>query len=201
MLLCGRPQGLLQSCYWPPVLLGTLQATRFLSLPDDLTCVSMKERWIIPRERKIGNQEVQSVLVKKPWPGANCDRYIKNTLYSPARQHRVLDQSHYNSVEPKPLIATIAPGVNDPLQLVPTKFGHAVKGSVISYQQRLSEEYLINNYSCTSFPDLPFPNAELRFENYVSVSPARQAYFIGCVESLQASYHRSGGKNQGTKSE
>ena len=29
VLLCGRPRGLLQSCYWPPVLLGTLQATRF----------------------------------------------------------------------------------------------------------------------------------------------------------------------------
>ena len=40
----------------------------FLSLPDNLTCTSMKERWSIPRERKIGNQEVQSVLVKKPRP-------------------------------------------------------------------------------------------------------------------------------------
>ena len=90
-------------------------------------------------------------------------------MYSPARQYRVLDQSHYNSVEPKPLIATIAPGVNDPLQLVPTKFGHAVKGSVILYQQKLSEEYLINNYSCTSFPDLPLPNAKLRFENELSM--------------------------------
>ena len=44
-----------------------------------------------------------------------------------------------------------------------------MKGSVISYQQKLSEEYLINNYSCTSFPDLPLPNAELQFENYVSM--------------------------------
>ena len=94
---------------------------------------------------------------------------IKNTPYLPARQYRVLDRSYYNSVEPKPLIATIAPGVNDPLQLVPTKFGHAVKGSVISYQQKLSEEYLIKNYSCTSFPDLPLPNAEMQFKNDVSV--------------------------------
>ena len=92
----------------------------------------------IPRERKVGNQEVESVLVKKPRPGANYDRYIRNTLYSPAKQYRVLDQSHYNSVEPKPLMASIAPGVNDLLQPVPTKFGHAVKGSVISYQQKLS---------------------------------------------------------------
>lgn len=169
MLLCSRPWGLLQSYDWPPVLFGTLQATGFSSLPDDLTCTSMKERWSIPREREIGNQEFQSVLVKKPRPGANYERYIKNTLYSPARQYRVLDRSHYNSVEPKPLIATIAPGVNDPLQLVPTKFGHAVKGSVISYQQKLSEEYLINDYSCTPFPDLPLPNAEMRFANEMSV--------------------------------
>ena len=97
--------------------------------------------------------------------------------------------SHYNSVEPKPLMATIAPGVNDSLQLVPTKFGHAVKGSVISYQQKLSEEYLINDYSCTSFPDLPLLNAEMQFENDVSVSPARKAYCIECVKSLQANCH------------
>ena len=45
----------------------------FSSLPDDLTCTSMKEPWSIPREQKIGNQEIQSVLVKKPWPGANYD--------------------------------------------------------------------------------------------------------------------------------
>ena len=28
---------------------------------------------------------------------------------------------------------------------------------------------MINEYSCTSFPDLPLPNAEMRFENNVSV--------------------------------
>lgn len=44
-----------------------------------------------------------------------------------------------------------------------------MKGSVISYQQKLSEEYLINDYCCTSFPDLSLPNAEMRFENDVSV--------------------------------
>ena len=58
-------------------------------------------------------------------------------------------------------MATIAAGVDDPLQLAPTKFGHAVKGSVISYQQKLSEEYLIKDYSCTSFPDLPLQDAEM----------------------------------------
>ena len=44
-----------------------------------------------------------------------------------------------------------------------------MKGSVISYQQKLSEEYLINDYSCNSFPDLPLPNAEMQFEYNVSV--------------------------------
>ena len=49
------------------------------SLPDDLKCTSMKEMWSIPRE--IGNQEIQTVLVKKPQPGANYNRFIK-TLYT-----------------------------------------------------------------------------------------------------------------------
>ena len=76
----------------------------FSSLPGDLTCTNMKKRWSILREQKIvqSNQEVESVLVNKPRTGPNYDRYIKNTLYSPTKQHRVLDQSHHNSVQPNP---------------------------------------------------------------------------------------------------
>ena len=99
-------------------------------------------------------------------------------------------------------MATIAPGVNDPLQLVPTKFGHAVNGSVISYQHKLSEEYLINDYSCTSFPDSPLLNAEMRFENYVSICLQQDKLTALNVLSLsRQTAIEVEEKNNGTKSE
>lgn len=139
------------------------------SVPDSATCTGMKERWSIPRERKIGNQEIGDVLVKKIQPGANYDRYIKSTLYSPATYYPIFSQNQYGDLSPKPLAATIAPGLNDSMEMMPTKFGHAVKGSVISYQQKMSAEYLINDYSCTVFPNLPLPDAGIRFNNAISL--------------------------------
>jgi len=55
------------------------------------------------------------------------------------------------------------------LPSVQTKFGAAPKGSVLSYQQRLTEKYVINDYAHTSFPKLALPGAGERFENDVSI--------------------------------
>ena len=52
---------------------------------------------------------------------------------------------------------------------VATSFGNAAQGSVLSYQQKLSKEYIINDYSCTFYPDLPLETAGERFTNNVSV--------------------------------
>ena len=43
------------------------------------------------------------------------------------------------------------------------------KGSVISYQQRLTEKYAINDYARTSICKLPLPDAGERFKNNVSI--------------------------------
>lgn len=109
-----------------------------------------------------------SLLVKKPRQGADYTKYIKSTLYSPAKQYPILSQESYSGFEPKPNIVAIAPKSCDGLRKVPTKFGHAVIGSVISYQQKFSEDYLINNYAFTSFPHLPLSGADESFENIVN---------------------------------
>ena len=54
------------------------------SLPDDLTCTMMVERWSVPRGNHISPQSVDTLMVKKPQEGANYDKFIKTTLYSPA---------------------------------------------------------------------------------------------------------------------
>ena len=70
--------------------LAHLKQLGFKSVPDDLTCTMVAQRWSVPRARQIEPQCVDSVLVKKPQEGANYNKFIKNTLYSPARQYPLL---------------------------------------------------------------------------------------------------------------
>ena len=63
------------------------------SIPDTLTSTSMPQRWSIPTE-------IQDILVKKPIVGANYNKFIKSTLYSP---------SNGNCLMPKKILITLKP--------------------------------------------------------------------------------------------
>ena len=146
------------------------------SLPDDLTCTMMAQRWSVPRGNHISPQCVDALMVKKPQEGVNYDKFIKTTLYSPASQYHILgpnEKAQLKSLNPEPLLWSLLPDLENfassQLPSVQTKFGMVPKGSVISYQQRLTEKYVINNYAQTTFPKLPLPDAGERFKNNVSI--------------------------------
>jgi len=141
------------------------------SLPDDLTCTSMKQRWSVPRGKKIEQKEIQDILVKKPQIGADYSKFIKSNLYSPAKMYGTLTKEYFNDINPKPLIATVIPSVDKlaSIPFVPCKYGNVPKGCVLSYQQKLSQEYIINDFTCTAFPELPLDTSENRFNNNVSI--------------------------------
>ena len=40
------------------------------SVPDDLTCTMVGQRWNVPRAREIAPQRVDNVSIKKPQEGA-----------------------------------------------------------------------------------------------------------------------------------
>ena len=87
--------------------LAHLKQLGFKSVPDDLTCTMVAQRWSVPRARQIEPQCVDSVLVKKPQEGANYNKFIKSTLYSPARQYPLLGPEEKNklkSLNPEPLL-------------------------------------------------------------------------------------------------
>lgn len=142
------------------------------SLPDDLTCTSMQQRWSIPRGKTIQQKEIQELLVKKPKIGADYNKFIESTLYSPSSQYDTLTKEHFSGIEPKPLMVSLVPRKDQAnhLPLVPCRFGNVPKGSVLSYQQKLSQEYVINDFTCTTFPILPLDDAGNRFKNNVVIS-------------------------------
>ena len=52
---------------------------------------------------------------------------------------------------------------------MPIKFGNALKGNPLSYQQKLSQEYGINDFLASDFPKLPLEDAGDRIMNNVQV--------------------------------
>ena len=146
------------------------------SVPDALTCTSMPQRWSVPRDKKIEPKQIQDILVKKPKIGANYNKFIKSTLYSPSDVYRTLTKENFDNFETKPLIASILPSAeklaNMPLEQ--SKYGKVPRGSILSYQQKLSQDYVINDFSCTNFPELPLDSAETRFENNFSTALSQQ---------------------------
>lgn len=75
----------------------------------------------------------------------------------------------FSAFETKPLIASILPSVQNlaSVPVVQCKYGLTPNGSILSYQQKLLQDYFINDYSCTNFPKLPLDIAETRFMNNI----------------------------------
>lgn len=130
----------------------------------------MTQRWSIPRERHIQSKEVQSVLVKKPKMGSNYKKFIKSNWYSPLTFYGILCKSDFVGLEPLPLAVDIVPTAeqrpNVPKMYL-TRYGNVLKSSVLSYQQKLSQECVINDFLASEFPSLPMENAGENFENNV----------------------------------
>lgn len=139
-------------------------------LPDELTCTSMQQRWSVPRNNKIASIDVQDVLVKKPAIGADYNKYIKSTIYSPSMLYTQFSQETFAAILPEPLFKSILPmQCKMPSQSIPTKFGNVLKGCVLSYQQKFTNEYAINDFNAPPFPALPLHSAEDRFLNNLSL--------------------------------
>ena len=57
-----------------------------------------------------------------------------------------------------PNMLALAAMQNSTTQNVTTKFGQAASGSVLSYQQKLSDDYVLNICDCVAYPELPRSN-------------------------------------------
>ena len=62
---------------------------------------------------KIEPKQIQNVLVKKPQLSASFNKYIKCNLYSPSPMYGTMTKEHFNSLQPKPLFATLVPSEQD----------------------------------------------------------------------------------------
>ena len=165
---CECAIGLGEACGHVAGLLYTLASYQMLghdSIPTDIACTSQPMSWHAPRGPKIGGKEVQNLTVfsyKKTILNTNITgndiepKGVDSTLYNPLRMPPPTPESYYDDIlETFPDCMALCFMKRNTAPFVSTKFGMSPKGSVLSYQQKLTGQAVINLYDVTGFPDMP----------------------------------------------
>ncbi|KXJ17593.1 hypothetical protein AC249_AIPGENE24412 [Exaiptasia diaphana] len=139
------------------------------SIPIDIAKTSMPQTWHIPRGPKIKGTEVSNLSARgysrlTPLQEA---KPIKSTLYNPIKTELpplAEFMKHAKTTAPTSLIHTVVD--LEQQSMVKTKYGDYPKGSLLSYQQKLHSDYIINLYNVLDFPNLPVKNVMITNYNY-----------------------------------
>ena len=165
---CDCPIGKSEGCGHVIGLLFQIANFKMLHcdfVPEDVAKTSQPQTWHMPRGEKIGGKDVLDVSVhgyrRNLEEREEPPRPIKSTLYNPIRCEKpepiLLYDSLQQALPNSMMLDFLTEGVQR-TELVTTKYGQFSRGSVISYQQKVTSEVLINDYSDTSFPLLPTRN-------------------------------------------
>lgn len=185
---CDCPIGLGEGCGHIAGLLYTLANFQMLNLnaiPTDIACTSQPMTWHAPRGPKIAGKEIQNVTVRS-YGGTKEKRLdleepkgVDSTFYNPI--NRMLPpqpESYFNAVNSAlPDCVGLCFMKPNTAPLVSTKIGFFPKGSVLSYQQRLTGHAIINIYDVTGFPDLPCRNVMVNNYSLENLSDSQRLNF------------------------
>lgn len=83
-----------------------------------------------------------------------------------------MTKENFDNFEIKSIIASILLRAEKlaSMPLENSKYGKVLRGSILSYQQKLSKDYVLNDFSGTNLHKLPLDSAETRFDNSVSTA-------------------------------
>lgn len=152
------------TCYWSSIPACQLQvlglkgfARRYRKdFPtSDMACAT---------RRKIHGKAVQDLQVIGYSRGKRMEakeepQVLRSTLYNPIRGKPVNWKANVQKLQkamPNMLALTALNSMG--AQTVPTEFGPAALGSVLSYQQKLSDEYVLYICDGVAYPELPVRN-------------------------------------------
>ena len=146
------------------------------AIPVDIAKTSQPQTWHVPRGTNIPGKAVQELIVsghsKAKTPSLeDPPRTIKSTLYNPVRGQPIdwhEKCSRLTDVSPDLLVVAAIEEKN--IKNVPSKFGPVPHGSILSYQQRLDENCILNIYDGMGFQELPAANVMVNNCNVVLTS-------------------------------
>lgn len=161
---CSCTIGLSESCGHIIGLLYQLahyKTMKYTLIPADVAKTSLPQTWHIPRGEKLHGDKVENITVQG-YDRTNPKRAtkgIKSTLYNPVTENDSLNVEALvaEMADTEILFKTVV--VNDANnEHIQTNFGKVPKGCILSYQQSMSTDYIINLVENNSFPDLPIKN-------------------------------------------
>ena len=185
---CNCPIGLTGACGHIVGLLYQLAKYKMLNakaLPEDIAKTSQPQTWHEPRGQRIHGKAVEDLSVSghSAKQSSEPSRSIKTTLYNPVRGPPVNWKDNIKHLEAAVPGMLILPVLKlDNVETVTCKFGQVPKGCVLSYQQKMDDDCIINVFDETSFPELPCLNCMTNSYNHV-LSEDKLVVF----ESLQLS--------------
>ena len=162
---CTCPKGKGQACGHISAVLYQVAKYKKLKLkvvPEDVAKTSIPQAWHIPRGDKITGAHVQNViLLGQKGKDLNSEKEVKSvksTLYNAVKG----DIPDYTNLYQPLAIAhpdsQILPAIKESVdKTVNTNFGMAAKGSLLSYKQKVSPDYISNIYT-EQFPQMPMCN-------------------------------------------
>ena len=149
------------------------------AIPVDIAKTSQPQTWHVPRGLSIHGKAVQDMIVSghSKTKAQNIDdvpRTIKSTLYNPVRGQPI----NWNEMYPKLIEASpdflVIPAIQESnIRYVASKFGPVPHGSILSYQQRLEDNCILNVFDGIGFQELPAANVMMN--NYNAVLTSEQA--------------------------
>ncbi|XP_048749370.2 uncharacterized protein LOC125661419 [Ostrea edulis] len=141
---------------------------KYKLIPTDIARTSLPQTWHVPRGEKLQGEKVDNIVVQG-YDRNNPQRAtkgIKSTLYNPICGEEELDVNGFLD-EIKDLNIIFNTSVENSTERVQTKFGNFQKGSVLSYQQKLATDYVLNLMEVNDFPNLPVRNVMKDNVSYV----------------------------------
>ena len=146
------------------------------AIPEDIAKTSQPQTWHIPRGTCIPGKAVQDLVVsghsKVKVPNLDeAPRTIKSTLYNPVRGQPINWQEKCTKLSDISPDLLVIPAIQEKnIRYVPSKFGPVPWGSILSYQQRLKENCVLNVCDGIGFQELPAANVMTNNVNAVLTS-------------------------------
>ncbi|CAC5376443.1 unnamed protein product [Mytilus coruscus] len=150
---CGHVSALLYQ-------LAHYKSFKMKLVPTDIAKTSLPQTWHVPRGQKLHDEKADNIVVQ----GYDRDdpqratKGIKSTLYNPIPGNEAINLNDL-LVKVKDMDILFDTVVTEHrTELVQTEFGKFPKGSILSYQQKMASDYLLNLIDNNSFLELPLKN-------------------------------------------
>ncbi|KAK3099804.1 hypothetical protein FSP39_010007 [Pinctada imbricata] len=160
-------------------------------IPTDVAKTSRPQTWHEPRGEKLHAAKVDNIVVQG-YDRQNPQRAtkgIKSTMYQPMSKGVDLNiDALLSKTQGMDILFGTVADKEQTTKTVTTKFGDYPRGSVLSYQQKLHNDFIINLMEENTFPDIPVCN-QIGSNNFNYVMTLNQSKLLESLSVSESECH------------